>query len=183
VDSPICCLECIYKTRLLLICTRIKGLIFHLFSLRDNISCMNIEEFDTYRHNKEEVENLLSMASGDPSPKRLRQLLDEFYIQDNRSLFIALRNGKLIGIIGIEFTDKSHCVITHVAVIPDTRKQGIGRMLIEYVFKKSELMSLEAETDLDAIDFYLACGFSVKEIESRWSGARRFKCVKLINPA
>ena len=39
---------------------------------------------------------------------------------------------------------------------------------------------MEAETDQDAVDFYNACGFKTREIDSPYMGVRRFRCIKSI---
>lgn len=139
---------------------------------------MLIEELDRHRHNLEDVKRLLSMAVGQPTPERLRQLVEEFYAEDKRTIFVAIKDNKAIGIIGMIHTDWPHGVIAHLAVHPDIRKQGIGRQLIDNTFSILELQDIEAQTDQDVIDFYRLCGFEIQEIESQYPEVQRFRCVK-----
>jgi ribosomal protein S18 acetylase RimI-like enzyme len=139
---------------------------------------MLIEELDKSRHNLENVKELLTMAVGNPTPEKMKQLLDDYYASDDRAIFVATQSGKIIGVIGIDCTDKPHGFITHIAVSPDMRKQGVGRHLINHTTAVLELSDIRAETDQDAVVFYRACGFETEEIESQYSGVRRFRCVK-----
>jgi ribosomal protein S18 acetylase RimI-like enzyme len=139
---------------------------------------MQIEVFNKSRHNPETVKQILAMAMGNPTPENLVSLIDDFYNDDNHSLFVAFEGSMPIGAIGIDQTDKSMGYITHLAVLPRKRKQGIGRRLINGVAEKLELSWLELETDQEAVGFYEACGFDTTEIESRYPGIRRFKCIR-----
>ena len=141
---------------------------------------MLIEELDKSRHNLGDVKELLAMAMGNPTPEKLTKLLNEFYTSDVRSIFIAEHNNKIVGIIGIDFTDRLFGFITHLAVLPDMRMQGIGNKLLNHVTTSLELNKIRLETDQDAVDFYRACGFETEEIESQYPGVRRFRCVKNI---
>jgi ribosomal protein S18 acetylase RimI-like enzyme len=139
---------------------------------------MIIEEFDRNRHSLSDIKDLLSMAVGNPTPEKLRQLMNEFYTGENHTLFIAIDNGKIIGIIGLDITNKPHGVITHIAVHPDRRKQGIGSYLISHTAEQLKLTDIEVETDQDAVDFYSTCNFETVEIVSQYPGIRRFRCFK-----
>ena len=138
---------------------------------------MLIEKLDRNRHNLEDIKGLLALAVGQPTPERLRQLVEEFYAAEGRTIFVAIQDGKTIGIIGMVYSGGSHGVIAHLAVHPDTRRQGTGRQLIDNAVTALNLTDIEAETDQDAVDFYRACGFETQEIESQHPGVRRFRCV------
>jgi glutamate-5-semialdehyde dehydrogenase len=118
------------------------------------------------------------MAMGHPTPERIQNLLDNFYNIKEHPIFVSIDNNNISGMIGIDCTRSPHGWITHIAVQPDSRKKGIGRSLINYVFKAFSLKSLALETDQDAVDFYRACGFTAIEIPSKWSGIYRFRCIK-----
>ena len=139
---------------------------------------MDIELFDTNRHDVDEVREILSMATGDPTPENLDSLLGDFYTSDNRLLFIASINHVITGIIGIDFSGKPSGVIDHLAVLPKNRNRGIGRCLINETARMPGLCTIELETDQDAVEFYKACGFTSKEIESNYPGIRRFRCTR-----
>ena len=137
-----------------------------------------IEKYDKTRHNPEEVKNLLAMAVGYPAPEKLRKLLDVVYDIEGQFLFVTLDKDKVIGIIGVDITAAPHGWILHLAVRPDYRKRGIGRSLIDELMQKLALQSVSLETDQDAVGFYRACGFKVREIISKWPGVHRYLCTK-----
>ena len=141
---------------------------------------MLIEELDRSRHNLGDVKELLATAVGNPTPEKIEQLLDDYYASDDHTIFVATQSGKIIGVIGIDCTDKPHGFITHITVSPDMRKQDVGRHLINHTTAILELSDIRAETDQDAVGFYRSCGFETEEIESQYSGVRRFRCVKSI---
>ena len=138
---------------------------------------MLIEKLDRNRHNLEDIKGLLALAIGRPTPERLRQLVEEFYAAEGRTIFVAVQGGKTIGVIGMVYANGSHGVIAHLAVHPDTRRQGVGHQLIDNAVAALGLKDIEAETDQDAVEFYRACGFDTLEIESQYPGIRRFRCV------
>jgi ribosomal protein S18 acetylase RimI-like enzyme len=137
-----------------------------------------IEPYDRIRHHTEEVKNLLAMAIGYPAKEFLRKLPDVVYDIDGYLLFIASDQDKITGIVGIDNSAAPHGWILHLAVHPDYRKHGIGRNLITQVMEKLSLVSVALETDQDAVGFYRACGFSAKEIVSKWPGLHRYRCTK-----
>jgi len=118
------------------------------------------------------------MAMGRPTPERLQILLDEFYNTAGHTLFVTLDKDKIIDIIGIDYTAAPYWWILHIAVHPDSRKQGIGRGLINRTAEKLSLKSVALETDGDSVGFYRACGFTAVEIQSKWPGVRRYRCAR-----
>ena len=141
-----------------------------------------IERYSKDRHNTVEVKTLLSLAVGRPTLDKMAYLIDQFYASTGRTMFVYSRNGRITGVIGVEYTRSSCGFITHLAVHPALRKKGIGEKLIKHVAKIMELDEIEAETDQDAVGFYDACGFTTREINSPYSGLRRYRCVKIIKP-
>ena len=137
-----------------------------------------IEEINRNTHKLEDVKELLAIAVGRPSIEKLTYLIDEFYASESCTIFIALHNERIIGIVGIDYAHKPQGFITHIAVNPDMRNQGIGRKIIEHGIQALELTTVEAETDQDAVDFYIACEFETREIESQYKGIHRFRCIK-----
>jgi ribosomal protein S18 acetylase RimI-like enzyme len=139
-----------------------------------------IEKFNRNRHDSGEVKALLALAVGRPTLDKLAYLIDRFYAPESRKVFVALRGGKIVGIIGIEYSGGSYGFITHLAVRPDLRKKGIARCLIEHATAVLNLSDIEVETDHEAVDFYEACGFQAREIDSPYARYRRFRCIKSI---
>jgi ribosomal protein S18 acetylase RimI-like enzyme len=137
-----------------------------------------IEKFDSQKHNPDAVKKLLAMALGHPTPERLHKILDVFYANKGRILFIATDKDRIIGIIGYDITATPHGWIVQLAVHPDYRMRGIGKSLIEQTMSILELESAALTTDQDSVNFYRACGFNDMEIYSPWPGTRRYRCTK-----
>jgi ribosomal protein S18 acetylase RimI-like enzyme len=137
-----------------------------------------IEKYNPPKHNQGAVKELLALALGNPTLERLQKLLEEFYVEDGHTLFVASDRSRLTGVIGLDHTAAPHGWIIHLAVRPDLRRRRIGKNLINHATNTLGLISIAAETDQDAVEFYRACGFEIREIESRWPGTRRFRFVK-----
>ena len=139
---------------------------------------MDIEIFNTNRHNIDEVKAILSMAMDNPTPENLDSLLFEFYSDDNHLLFVSSEANSIAGIIGIDCSGKPLGIIKHLAVKTAKRRQGIGRHLINETAKALGISDVELETDQDAVGFYHACGFTSTEIERNYPGIHRFRCTR-----
>lgn len=137
-----------------------------------------IERYDKNLHDPEEVKSLLAMAVGYPTPEKLRKLLDVVYDIEGQFLFVTSDKAKVTGLIGVDITAAPHGWILHLAVHPDYRKRGIGKNLINDVMADLSLTSISLETDQNAVNFYRACGFTVREIISKWPGIHRYLCTK-----
>jgi len=49
--------------------------------------------------------------------------------------------------------------------------------MIAFVQRQYAFMSLEAETDADAVSFYERCGFAITSLGERFPGIERFRCI------
>jgi ribosomal protein S18 acetylase RimI-like enzyme len=107
----------------------------------------------------------------------IEQAIDRYSRPTNLAGFVVVRESRLVGMIGIETTDQRHGIIHHVVVASLLRRCGIGRLLIDSATSRLELASLEAETDVDAVQFYAKCGFTVRSLGEKHPGRERFLCV------
>ncbi|MBR6700900.1 MAG: ribosomal protein S18-alanine N-acetyltransferase [Firmicutes bacterium] len=87
--------------------------------------------------------------------------------------FVAVNQGKICGYMGIwHILDEGH--VTNVAVHPDFRGQGIGRMLVETtvsdgISKGLNAFTLEVRKSNDtAQELYKKCGFESVGIRKRY---------------
>ena len=69
-------------------------------------------------------------------------------------------------------------VLEYIAVAPELRGGGVGRVLVDALAGGAE--PVIAETDDDAVGFYRALGFDIGPAPSdpRWPGRRRYRCVR-----
>ena len=138
-------------------------------------SDLTFSTFDTAVHDRRKVGDILAAALGNPSPERLAGLFDVYGATPDRTLYVAECDGQPVGVIGVQKADGPGGLIVHLAVHPDLRRRGIGRYLIDAATKARGLTAVTAETDQDAVEFYRACGFDMREIGSPWPDVRRFR--------
>ena len=69
-------------------------------------------------------------------------------------------------------------VLEYIAVAPELRGGGVGRVLVDALAGGAE--PVVAETDDDAVGFYRALDFDIGLAPSdpRWPGRRRYRCVR-----
>ncbi len=124
---------------------------------------------------------LLAYSVGFPTPEKL-QAITARYRTDVAWILLGVEVGEaVVGCIGIELNADTTAVIRHIAVAPQHRGRGIGRMMIETVCAQHQLRQLSAETDVDAVSFYKRCGFVVTSLGELYPGTERFWCMKSIS--
>lgn len=138
---------------------------------------IRIERFDRGQHDMGRATEIFALSIFDPS-KGLSQWLHEYYVGPYHSLFVALRDELIVGVLGIDHTDSHQSVIRHLAVHPQCQRQGVGRRLIEEVVRLVGSIRTMAETDRESVGFYRACGFTVSSLGEKYPGVERFECVK-----
>ena len=124
-----------------------------------------------------EIMALLADSVGSSSERELEELIESCTQDDYPTLWVAFCGDRPIGVLRLNSQDRAHCTITHIAVHPNLRGQGVGRKLIEYIRDERDFRQAEVETDDDALGFYKACGFEIESIGDNSFGVQRFKCV------
>lgn len=86
----------------------------------------------------------------------------------------ALTKNQPVGVIGYQLGED--CVrILHIATTPDARHTGVGRHMLTAVRDSTpHHLPLVAETDHDALAFYLANGFTAESLGEKYPGVERF---------
>jgi ribosomal protein S18 acetylase RimI-like enzyme len=92
-----------------------------------------------------------------------------------RRLLVAVLDGKVVGFVHFRCCRDGHATIYEIAVLPECRRQGIGRALVEAVVQEAALrgcavLQLKCPIDLPANEFYRRAGFTEAGIEE---GKRR----------
>jgi ribosomal protein S18 acetylase RimI-like enzyme len=121
------------------------------------------------------VQALLSEAVGYSTPAKLAAITARYATEPARTLYGAVRDGELLGALGIERVNGRDLTIYNVAVAPTVRRTGIGRAMIVAIRGHADRVS--AETDRDAVGFYARCGFTVRSLGELYPGTERFACV------
>ena len=112
------------------------------------------------------------LSIGSPTPDKLQKVLDLYEALDHR-LIGFFDAGDLIGVIGLKI-QKTKAIIKHLAVAPDHRLKGVGKVLIKYVMDRFLLKIIYAETDDDTIDFYRKLGFICRPFKGQYG--KRYTC-------
>ena len=101
------------------------------------------------------------------------------YLNDNSVKILACFNqGEIVGVIVISFSEQRKIEIIGIAVELSARGKGIGSYMINQIVKYYGLISVYAETDNDAVGFYLKNNFSVTEFYETYGDETvlRYKC-------
>ena len=93
------------------------------------------------------------------------------------TFYVSYINNQIVGILVVEKSENA-LIIKSIGVLQDYRKSGIGRELVNYL-KEKENMSIYADTDDDAVEFYKRCGFDCKVHYEVYGNneVKRYKCV------
>ena len=136
---------------------------------------MNIIDVKESLCNKS-VYSLLAPSVFNPTSERLLSRAEKYQADDKTKAYAYSENGEYTGIIILKIEDNT-AEILDIAVKPEYQGQGIGSMLIDYIFSQFAVSKITAETDDDAIGFYKKYGFTVVDITVKFD-AKRYTCVK-----
>jgi ribosomal protein S18 acetylase RimI-like enzyme len=99
----------------------------------------------------------------------------EQYRRDPELILLRASIGTaLVGVVGytVKGTD---VVVLHIATSEDSRRSGVGRQMLQAVREAtSNHFRLVAETDSDAVGFYIANGFLAESLGEKYPGVERF---------
>jgi len=123
-----------------------------------------------------EVQLLLSECMW-PDEDRISKEINLYRSDDSRELFGRFIDEELVGLIGIIHNSIEEVELKHIAVRSDYRKQGIGRYMIYECLKDDRIRKMTAETDKEAVDFYMNIGFQIRNLGEKYPGVERFKCI------
>ncbi len=127
--------------------------------------------FDAFWH-------LLAPAVGSTGPAR-REALRALYLEDAGCTLCAVYEGAdAVGVLGWRLApDSRQGEIRHVSVAQARRGQGVGRaILLGLAERLPEVEEWVAETDDEAVGFYVAVGFRATDLGERYPGVRRYLC-------
>jgi ribosomal protein S18 acetylase RimI-like enzyme len=130
----------------------------------------------THRLDESELRDVISASVGFPTTEKMTRVAEVYASDPSRTAFALVDGIQVVGVIGLEVLSPGQARITHIAVTPDRRQRGVGRMLIDRVSRLKGLSELFAETDGDAVEFYRRCGFSVERLHDRQGNRERFMC-------
>lgn len=122
------------------------------------------------------VYSLLAPSVFNPTFEQLLSRTEKYQADDKVKAYAYSNNGEYKGIIVFKIKEQT-AEIMDIAVKPEYQGNGIGSMLINYIFSQFSVNKIIAETDDDAIGFYKKYGFTVVDITVKFD-AKRYTCVR-----
>ena len=111
---------------------------------------------------KPQLLSILSASVYNPTPERLLARAKNYQGDKGINAYALKKDGQYIGIV--IFSTKNDITEVHDISVKSTCKYlGYGRQLIEYIKCNCCKTKIIAETDDDAVGFYLHCGFNITE--------------------
>ena len=114
-----------------------------------------------------------------PTKEKYSKVIDEFLNDNSIRIFACLHQSEAKGIIVVSFIDPCRIEILGIAVDPSVRSMGIGTYMIRALMNRFNLISVYAETDNDAVDFYRKNGFEILEFYETYNRETvvRYRCI------
>jgi GrpB-like predicted nucleotidyltransferase (UPF0157 family)/N-acetylglutamate synthase-like GNAT family acetyltransferase len=107
------------------------------------------------------------------SIERAKQRAAEYRLHKSWHLCGWIEDGEIVGVCGFE-VHSDHVELLIISVAENIRHRGVGRNMITALANKYE-MTIQAETDDDAVGFYRKCGFEAFAIPQY--DVRRWTCI------
>lgn len=123
-----------------------------------------------------EIVDLLALAVGDRGRGPALESASRHYRTDRDArLLVAFAAHRPVGIAGYAVAD-SIVTLRHIATAESHRRRGVGTQLLTEVIRSVPSAAMvEAETDLDAVGFYVAFGFAAVSLGEKYPGVERFR--------
>jgi ribosomal protein S18 acetylase RimI-like enzyme len=119
---------------------------------------------------------LLCLCIGFPTQSKVQAVLRQYQDDPARKLFCCQLDGIMVGCVGVSL-EQDKTLLQHIAVSPHYQQRRIGQFMIGALFPALNFDCLEAETDEDAVGFYIKCGFIVTSLGEVHPNTERFRCV------
>ena len=101
------------------------------------------------------------------------------YLNDNSvKIFACFEQDKILGVLVVSFIEQKKIEIIGIAVDVSACGKGIGSYMINQVVNNYGLLSVYAETDNDAVEFYRINGFNIVKFSETYGNKTvvRYKC-------
>jgi ribosomal protein S18 acetylase RimI-like enzyme len=112
-----------------------------------------------------------------PTQEKLEKLTDMYSRDADISAFAWHEEGCIVGIIVLRALGAGCFEIISIAVNAPRQRAGIGRALVEGAKRTLDCVSLFAETDDDAVEFYRKAAFAVTSLGEKYPGIVRYACL------
>jgi len=103
--------------------------------------------------------------------------VEKYYSIIENELYSVSNNECIVGIVGLISTEQE-VVIKHIAIQSHIQNKGLGTEIINKIHQLFPKQKLVAETDNDAVGFYIKLGFKIISLGEKYPGIIRYKCIK-----
>lgn len=136
-----------------------------------------MEILDIKAHLKDEnILAILAESTYMSTEEKLNARAEKYMNDDRIVVWGANVADKFHGIIILSCKENDNIEILDIAVLKESQKQGIGHRMIKCIKESYKPISILAETDDDAVDFYRKIGFKVQSLGERYPGIIRYEC-------
>ena len=113
-----------------------------------------------------------------PTKEKFENKIESFLNDDSVKIFACLYQAEVKGIIVVSFLEQCRIEIIGIAVDVTARGKGIGSFMIRSLVDEYGLISVFAETDDDAVEFYRKSGFEIKKLSKTYGDESvvRYQC-------
>jgi len=124
------------------------------------------------------VHRILFFVAQDNSPAGISEIIHKYQSRNDANFYAWVENGKTLGICGFDiYNDRVRIRI--ISVDENTRNRGVGSAMVT-ALQKMYNRDIEADTNDDAVGFYLKIGFDATEYTDETRG-KRYSCVLRIS--
>ncbi|MBO5745901.1 MAG: GNAT family N-acetyltransferase [Clostridia bacterium] len=127
----------------------------------------------------ENIFELLAPSTFNPTPEKLHSRAAAYKYNERVHAYAYLYCNQYVGIVVFETYD-NHATVLDIAVNKAYREMGFGTRLINSIFENFKIDTLTAETDDEAVNFYLKCGFKIVKTKTSFN-TKRYVCKKELN--
>ena len=113
-----------------------------------------------------------------PTEEKFNNKVDLFLNDNSVKIFACFEQNKILGVMVVSFIEQQKIEIIGIAVDASVRGKGVGSYIINQVINNYGLLSVYAETDNDAVEFYRNNGFNIVEFSETYGNETvvRYKC-------
>ncbi|HEY8530005.1 MAG: hypothetical protein BAA02_13660 [Paenibacillaceae bacterium ZCTH02-B3] len=128
------------------------------------------------RLREEEIRELLAWSVF-PDPGRVDEVIERYEQSPDWSISGLEDDEGIVGLIGYRLRPRGELEVLHLAVIPEARGVGFGRLLLLETIERERPAAVVAEADEHTVEFFRHVGFVVESLGASPYGEERFRCV------
>ena len=136
---------------------------------------MNIYKIEDHQKiiKNEKINQLIRMSMFNPTDGRVKTTIDGIYGKQQGSLYVC-EIEEIVAIVGCKRVDNAYVQIMHLIVDESFRKQGIAKVLIEYVKEAERVDEIIIESDGNGLNILKSLGFKFTKEEDNMTGLIKY---------